>query len=288
MQQHEISARALPLKALLKGPGHKYAHGHAVIVSGGVGTSGAARLAARGALRIGAGVVTLAVPTSAVLETAAQITAVMMKEVNDSAQLVELLRDDRINALCLGPGLGMSKTRVAMVSAALNSGRNIVLDADALTLAAQDRNLFSCLHQNCVLTPHGGEFARLFPDLSERLGTNTPLEKAAVAAEASRRAGCIVLLKGETTVVAQPDGKVGVHQATGTRAAPWLATAGSGDVLAGFITGLLARGFATCQAAELGAYLHAEAALTHGPGLIAEDLPEQMPQVFRELARQIL
>lgn len=283
MQKYEITADTLPLKALLKGAGHKYSHGHALVVSGGFGRSGAARLAARGALRIGAGLVTLAVPASALVEVAAQITAIMMKEVSASAQLEEHLRDDRINALCLGPGLGVCDNSAAMISTALTSDRSVVLDADALTLIAQDRALFSRLHHRCVLTPHKGEFTRLFPDISERLDTGPPIEKARAAVDAARRAGCVVLFKGENSVVARPNGSVGVHSAQGPRAAPWLATAGSGDVLAGFITGLIARGFSPFQAAELGAYLHVEAAIKFGPALIAEDLPEQMAPVFRHL-----
>lgn len=280
VQKHDITADTLPLKALLKGAGHKYSHGHALVVSGGFGRSGAARLAARGALRIGAGLVTLAVPASALSEVAAQITAIMMTEASASAQLEEHLRDDRINAICLGPGLGICDTSAAMISTALTSDRSVVLDADALTLIAQDRRLFSRLHQRCVLTPHKGEFARLFPDISERLDAGSPLDKARATVEAARRAGCVVLLKGENTVVARPDGHVGVHAAQGPRAAPWLATAGSGDVLAGFVTGLIARGFLPFQAAELGAFLHVEAAIMFGPGLIAEDLPEQIASVL--------
>ncbi|MEO0699761.1 MAG: NAD(P)H-hydrate dehydratase, partial [Pseudomonadota bacterium] len=100
---------------------------------------------------------------------------------------------------------------------------------------------------------------------------------------AAKRAGCVVLFKGPDTVIAAPDGRCSINSAFYERAAPWLATAGSGDVLAGFITGLLARGFLAMQAAETGAWLHVECARAFGPGLIAEDLPEALPGVFREL-----
>jgi NAD(P)H-hydrate repair Nnr-like enzyme with NAD(P)H-hydrate dehydratase domain len=165
--------------------------------------------------------------------------------------------------------------------------RAVVLDADALTLLARAPALFAALHQTCVLTPHAGEFARLFPDIAERLATPALSGPAFCRLDATReaaaRAGCVVLFKGPQTVIADPSGRASVNAAIGERAAPWLATAGSGDVLAGFITGLMARGLAPMQAAGTGAWLHAECARKFGPGLIAEDLPEQLPAVFRDL-----
>ena len=272
---------------------HKFSHGHAFILSGGAGRSGAARLAARGALRVGAGLVTLGVPGSAQMEVAVQITALMLRRVDDGAALTEALEDRRINALCLGPGLGVERAR-ELVPVVLGGGlkthptRAAVLDADALTAYADDpQALFDMLHGACVLTPHGGEFARLFPDIAEKLAApavNGPAySKVDATREAAKRAGCVVLYKGADTVIAAPDGTCRVHAAAYDRAAPWLATAGAGDVLAGFITGLLARGFAPMQAAETGAWLHVEAARAFGSGLIAEDLPEMVPQVFRNL-----
>ncbi|MEO1284147.1 MAG: ADP/ATP-dependent (S)-NAD(P)H-hydrate dehydratase, partial [Pseudomonadota bacterium] len=163
-----------------------------------------------------------------------------------------------------------------------------VLDADALTaFAGEPEALFGMLHEECVLTPHGGEFARLFPDIAEQLNA-TPTQgpaysKVDATRDAAKRAGCVVLFKGPDTVIAAPDGRCSINSAFYERAAPWLATAGSGDVLAGFITGLLARGFSAMQAAETGAWLHVECARAFGPGLIAEDLPEALPGVFREL-----
>lgn len=266
---------------------HKYTHGHALILSGGVGKGGAARLAARGALRIGAGVVTVACPPAALIENAAQLDAVMVRSVKDGDALAEVLADERINALCLGPGLGLGSREVALVGQALTVRRSVVLDADALTLLAKDAGLFGMLHDGCVLTPHGGEFARLFPDLAEKL--NAPASKGPAYSkvdatrDAAARAGCVVLFKGPDTVIAAPDGRCSINSAHYERAVPWLATAGTGDVLAGFITGLLARGFEPMQAAQTGAWLHVECARKFGPGLISEDLSEQLPAVFRDL-----
>jgi hydroxyethylthiazole kinase-like uncharacterized protein yjeF len=266
---------------------HKFIHGHALILSGGSAKTGAARLAARGALRIGAGLVTLAVPQAAQVEVAAQVTAIMLQRVEGAKSLTDVLKDERLNALCLGPGLGIERAH-ELVPAALAAERATVLDADALSAFADDpAALFSQLHENCVLTPHGGEFSRLFPDIAEKLAA-TPTKgpafsKVDAAREAAERAGCVVLFKGPDTVIAAPNGWCSVNAAVYDRAAPWLATAGSGDVLAGFITGLLARGLSPIQAAETAAWLHVECARVFGPGLIAEDLPEQLPKVFKEL-----
>jgi hydroxyethylthiazole kinase-like uncharacterized protein yjeF len=267
---------------------HKYTHGHALILSGGVGRGAAARLAARGALRIGAGLVTVGPPPSAIIENAAQLNAIMLRPVADADALAEILMDDRINALCLGPGLGVGARTLGLVAAALTAKRSAVLDADALTSFAEDPpKLFALTHEHCVLTPHMGEFARLFPDIAAKLdepATNGPAySKVDAAREAAARAGCVVLLKGPDTVIAGPEGRAAINSAHYDHAAPWLATAGSGDVLAGMITGLLARGFAPMAAAETATWLHVEAARKFGPGLIAEDLPEMIPAVFRDL-----
>jgi hydroxyethylthiazole kinase-like uncharacterized protein yjeF len=269
---------------------NKFDNGHALILSGGMASAGAARLAARGALRIGAGVVTVGCPPAALMVQAAQLTAVMVRPVRDAAALDAVLADARINTLCLGPGLGLGAREAALVATALahrGEPRATVLDADALTLIARDAALFDLLHGNCVLTPHAGEFARLFPDLEARLtetATKGPAySKLDATRDAAKRAGCVVLFKGPDTVIAAPDGRCSINAAVYDRAAPWLATAGSGDVLAGFITGLLARGWGAMEAAETGAWLHVECARSFGPGLIAEDLPEALPQVFRDL-----
>jgi hydroxyethylthiazole kinase-like uncharacterized protein yjeF len=277
-----------PVRRLEKKAGHKFSHGHALILSGGSGRTGAARLAARGALRIGAGLVTLGVPGSAQLEVAAQVTAVMLRRVDDGDGLAEVIQDNRINALCLGPGLGVERA-AGLVQAALAAPHrpSMVLDADALTAIAQAPELFAALHDRCVLTPHGGEFARLFPDIAARFAaqpeTGPAYSKVDATREAAARCGAVVLYKRADTVIASPDGRCAVNAALYDRAAPWLATAGAGDVLAGFIAGLLARGFAPMQAAETAAWLHVDCARAFGPGLIAEDLPEVLPRVLAEL-----
>ncbi|MGK8236287.1 NAD(P)H-hydrate dehydratase [Roseovarius sp. MS2] len=271
---------------------HKFGHGHALILTGGAGTTGAARLAARAALRIGAGVVTLGVPPSAQMEVAAQITALMLRRIEDGQTLHAALTDKRITALCSGPGMGTARARdLVPVVLRHESAPRVVLDADALTAFADaPETLFGLLHEGCVLTPHGGEFARLFPDIAARLAapaTQGPAySKVEATREAAKRAGCVVLLKGADTVIAAPDGACAIHAAAYGRAAPWLATAGAGDVLAGFIAGLLARGFPPMQAAETAAWLHGECARCFGPGLIAEDLPEVLPKVLRALPDQ--
>jgi hydroxyethylthiazole kinase-like uncharacterized protein yjeF len=319
---------------------HKYTHGHALILSGGPGRGGAARLAARGALRIGSGLVTVGCPPAALQENAARLDAVMLRPVHGADALERILEDARIKALCLGPGLGTGAREAGLLAAALGlpvappppspphegegrrsspevapgieaSGpepspaagasppprgegkgeggrrRAVVLDADALTLLSQNSELFAALHEGCVLTPHAGEFARLFPDIAKKLdapATRGPAySKVDATREAAARAGCVVLFKGPDTVIADPSGRCAINSAHYDRAAPWLATAGSGDVLAGFIAGLLARGFAPMQAAETAAWLHVECALSFGPGLIAEDVPEALPKVLRGL-----
>jgi hydroxyethylthiazole kinase-like uncharacterized protein yjeF len=265
-----------PAGDLAKGQGHKFSHGHAVVLSGPPGAGGAARLAGRAALRVGAGLVSLGVPPEAMAEHAARLDAIMLRPLADAAALAAWLEDRRITAACLGPGLGCDGRGAELLRVALEARRPMVMDADGLTLLSRDPGLRGLLHPDCVLTPHGGEFARLFPDLDQA-------RKIESVAAAAARVGAVVLLKGADTVIADPGGAVALHAAQYERSAPWLATAGSGDVLAGLITGLLARGFGPMAAAETGAWLHVEAALAFGPGLIAEDLPEILPKVLARL-----
>ena len=269
--------------ALLKTPeGHKYSHGHALVLSGGLGKGGAARLAARSALRVGAGLVTLACPQVALAENAAHLSAVMLLALPDAYSLRGLFTDPRLNALCVGPGMGVQRAH-DMVPACLWGKRPTVLDADALTAFAEDpAPLFNALHEAVVLTPHLGEFRRLFPDLGAQIETGA-LTRVEASRHAADRAGCTVLLKGAETAIAHPSGEAALHRAVAERAAPWLATAGSGDVLAGLIAGLMARGLAPFEAACTATWLHVEAARSFGPGLIAEDLPEEIPKVFRAI-----
>ena len=255
--------------------GHKYSRGHCVVVSGPAHATGAARLAARAALRVGAGLVSVASPPEAVAVNAAHLTAIMIKPFDGARGLTHLLSDKRLNAVALGPGLGVSAETCELVNVALRSGASVVLDADAITSFRDDRGaLFNRLHEGCVLTPHDGEFERLFPGLLDQ-----SFSKIEAARTAARRAGCVVLLKGGDTVIAEKGGKAAIN----ANAPPTLATAGAGDVLAGLIAGLLAQGMTGFDAACAGAWLHGDAATRFGPGLIAEDLPEMLPRSLAAL-----
>lgn len=279
-----LSASPALRERLKKWPeAHKYDYGHALVLAGGPGRGGAARLAARAALRVGAGLVTLVCPVGALTENAARLDAIMLGGIAEMDDLVEILADARITSVCLGPGLGLGEMAVAQLEAVLGAERATVVDADALTVFEDAPEvLFAMLHERCVLTPHLGEFRRVFPDLASEAAQDGTARADAVRAAAAR-AGCTVLLKGPRTIVAAPDGRAWVGDATGAAAAPWLATAGAGDVLAGLIAGLLARGLVPEEAAATAAWLHAEAARSFGPGLVAEDLPEELPKVFRAL-----
>jgi hydroxyethylthiazole kinase-like uncharacterized protein yjeF len=252
---------------------HKYTRGHAVVVGGGPSSTGAGRLAARTALRAGAGLVTLACPPDALVINAAQLTAVMVAAVDGTDALRTLLADRRKNAMLIGPGSGINNTVWDAVMAILATGRAAVLDADALTVLAQASDaLAQAVKGPCVLTPHDGEFARLFPDLVAE-------DKIGRTQTAAARSRSVVLLKGADTVIAAPDGRVAVND----NAPPWLGTAGAGDVLAGLILGLLAQGVPAFEAAAAATWMHGAAATRFGPGLIAEDLTETLPDVLREL-----
>jgi hydroxyethylthiazole kinase-like uncharacterized protein yjeF len=260
---------------------HKYARGHVVVVSGGQSRTGAARLAARGALRAGAGLVTVATPREALAVHAATNLAVMVRGVDGAEELSDLLKDTRLNTVVLGPGGGVSANTQRMVGAALAGEPAVVLDADALTSFAETPDaLFSAIRARgsapTVLTPHEGEFVRLFHDLAKSSEAFSKLDRARAAAQKS---GAVILLKGSDTVVARPDGYASITE----NAPPWLATAGSGDVLAGFVAGLLAQGTPAYEAASAATWLHGETGNEVGPGLIAEDLPEALRAVYRRL-----
>jgi len=250
---------------------HKYQRGHLVVAGGGIASSGAARLSARAGLRVGAGLVTCAVPPSAVMVYAAHLTSVMLKPLPDQDAFGQVLTERRVTALVLGPGQGLDHDTRNKVLQALKSAKPIVLDADALSVFADDPEvLFSALHERCVLTPHEGEFARLFERTDDRL---------ADARAAAIRCGAVVVLKGPDTIVAHPDGRALIN----ANAPPELATAGSGDVLAGFVGGLLAQGLGAFDAAATGVWLHGAVGQEGGPGLIAEDLPDLLPMVLCQL-----
>jgi len=261
--------------------GHKYSRGHGLVVSGDIAATGAARMAARACLRAGAGLVTLASPRDALVVNAAALTAVMVRPIDSVAEFAELLTDKRLNTCVIGPGAGIGERTRDFVAAALSAQRNLVLDADALTsFADAPEHLFEAIKAShdlqVVLTPHEGEFPRLFSDISNKHPLRSKLERVRAAAE---RCGAVVLLKGPDTVVASPDGRATIAG----NAPPWLATAGAGDVLSGMIAGLLAQGVPAFEAASIGVFMHGEAAREAGPGLIAEDLPEVLPAVFRHL-----
>jgi ADP-dependent NAD(P)H-hydrate dehydratase / NAD(P)H-hydrate epimerase len=263
---------------------HKYSRGHAVVVSGDLSFTGAARLAARGALRAGAGLVTLASPRAALAVNAAASLAVMVRAADGPDELRALLADKRLNTVVLGPGLGVGAATRALVEATLDGERAVVLDADALTSFADNPEaLFAAISSSArpvVLTPHQGEFSRLFNGIAQASGEASKLALGRLAAQTS---GAIVLLKGPDTVIAGPDGRAAINE----NAPPWLAAAGSGDVLAGMIAGLLAQHMPAFEAACAGAWLHGEAGNEAGPGLISEDLPEALPPIYRRLFAQL-
>ncbi len=256
---------------------HKYSRGFAVVVSGGPGSTGAARLAARAALRVGAGLVGLIGPREALPVYASQVSAVTTTSFEDAGGFDAYISSERRNAVLLGPGNGVNAATRGRVLAALARGKACVLDADALSVFRDaPSDLFGALHAPCILTPHLGEFARIFgPDIVEMPNKVDRVRRAAA------ESGAVVLLKGSDTVIAHPDARAVVN----TNAPPTLATAGSGDVLAGFAVGLLAQGMAPFEAACAAAWLHGAAAASFGPGLIAEDLEAELPRVLGRLGR---
>jgi NAD(P)H-hydrate epimerase len=262
---------------------HKYARGAVLVLSGPAHQTGAARLAARAALRSGAGIVTLASPLPAVAVNAAHLTAVMVAPFSDVRGFEALLADGRRRAIVVGPGAGVGPELRRLSAAALTrpaERRTIVVDADALTsFAGQAARLASLIARGghaAVMTPHEGEFARLFAGAASVQAEDSKLQRARAAA---RLTGAVVVLKGADTVVAAPDGRASI----GWDLPPTLATAGSGDVLAGLVAGLAAQGSPAFEAASAAVWLHGACARSFGPGLIAEDLPEALPGVLRGL-----
>jgi ADP-dependent NAD(P)H-hydrate dehydratase / NAD(P)H-hydrate epimerase len=261
--------------------GHKYDRGHAVVVSGPSWSTGAGRLAARGALRAGAGLVTIASPREALAVNAAGNLAIMVRPVDGAAELARFLADPRLNALAIGPGLGVNDATCELVLAALAGERAVVLDADAITSFAKSPQRLAAAvrargEKTTILTPHEGEFSRYFFVLDADTKAGSKLERARRAAASI---GAVVLLKGPDTVVAAADGRASIA----ANAPAFLATAGAGDVLTGITAGLLAQGMPAFEAGCAAVWLHGEAACAFGLGLIAEDLPEQLPSVYRAL-----
>ena len=255
---------------------HKVERGRLVVVGGDASHTGAARMSARAGLRIGAGLVTLASPPDALAINATALQAVMVRAFGSDVELHALA--EAADAAVIGPAAGVGPATAANVRALARTGAALVVDADALTVFRDDPGaLFAHLDRDDVLTPHPGEFERVFPGLLHACP-----ERITAARRAARRAGCVVLLKGGDTVVAAPDGRAAVSGVT----APWLATAGSGDVLAGLIAGLLAQGMDSWEAACAAVWIHAEAGRAHGPGLIAEDLPDLVPPILNRLWKE--
>jgi hydroxyethylthiazole kinase-like uncharacterized protein yjeF len=260
--------------------GHKYHRGHAVVVSGPMESTGAARLGARAALRVGAGLVTVATSKAAFYINAAQLTAIMVAAYDGAQGLVDMLADPRLNAVLIGPGAGATPETRELVASVLASEATSVLDADALNAFSEaPQDLFALIKARSmptILTPHQGEFDRLFPELGNGA---SKLERARRAAEIS---GGVVVYKGPDTVVAAPDGLAAISES----APPWLATAGTGDVLAGLIVGLSAQGMAALDAAVAGVWIHGELARGFGPGMISEDMAELLPGVLQRLDKK--
>ena len=253
-----------------KSSGNKYKRGHALLC-GGYPMTGAARMAARAAARAGAGLTTVAVPDIAFSIYATTLTSIMVQPLTVSGDLTRLLTDSRYTAFLIGPGAGISEATRESALAMLGTARPVLLDADAISVfASKAGELARAIRGPCVMTPHEGEFARVFD------GNGDKLSRARAAA---RRSGAIIVLKGADTVVAAPDGRAVIN----TNAPASLATAGSGDVLGGLILGLLAQGMEPFLAGAAGVWMHGAAAARFGPGLMAEDLPDLVPAVLRDL-----
>jgi NAD(P)H-hydrate epimerase len=259
--------------------GNKYSRGHALVVGGGEYSTGAARLGAISALRAGAGLVTVISPKDAALVYAHHLTAVMLKSIDSAKAFAKYISDSRITSILIGPGTGVEKRTKDFVLEALKKDKNLVIDADAITVhSSKPSQLFHDMHYSkgqIVLTPHEGEFARLFKRSKDK-SVRAKIDDVVAAAKES---GAVILLKGADTVIANPEGKFVVSEDS----PPTLATAGSGDVLAGIITGLMAQGMDGFNAACAGAWIHAQAAKQFGKGLIAEDLPGLIPSVLDKI-----
>jgi hydroxyethylthiazole kinase-like uncharacterized protein yjeF len=252
---------------------YKHSRGRLIVISGDAWRTGAARLSSRAGLRIGAGVVTLLSPPDALAVNAAHLEAVMLAPFETDQELGEAA--EAAEAAVIGPAAGVNDETLANVLALARTGAALVIDADALTVFRNDpEELFRVLDRDDVLTPHPGEFERIFPGLLKSAPS-----KVEAAREAARRAGAVVLVKGADTVIAAPDGRAAVN----LNGVPWLATAGSGDALAGFIGGLLAQGMESFEAACAGVWIHAACGAAFGPGLTSEDLPGLAPKVLADL-----
>ncbi len=264
----------------LKIDGHKYDRGHAAIVSGPMESTGAARLAARAALRVGAGLVSVATSKAAFYINAAQLTAIMVAAYDNPSLLGETLASRRVNAVLMGPGAGISQDTRDLAASALAMDAAVVIDAEGLTSFEENpEELFAQIRGRpspVVLTPHEGEFKRLFPEIDPAA---SKLERALAAAELS---GAVIILKGPDTAIVTPDGLAAISE----NGVPWLATAGSGDILSGLVAGLLAQDMPAFDAAAAAVWTHNEVAHAFGPGMISEDMPELLPGVLQRLDKR--
>lgn len=246
---------------------HKYMRGHAVVISGPALQTGASRLCALAALGVGAGLVTILGDRRALDEHAAHVTAIMLKEKDTMLSAI----DDRVRAIAVGPGAGANDELRLLVLKLLALKKPTLLDADALTVFSdQNTHLFNAVSDNMVMTPHLGEFARLFPDIAIT-------DPVSAAVNAARRSGSVILLKGPNSVIAAPTGRFAIN----THSSPWLATAGSGDVLSGLVCGLLAQGLPAFDAAAIAAWLHGDIGRRAGAGLTADRMAEYIPLVLQ-------
>lgn len=246
---------------------NKYTRGHALIY-GGYPMTGAGRMAARAAARAGAGLVTVAVPEVAFPIYAASLASIIVHPLAPAEDLTGLVSDERITAFLVGPGAGVNNNTRRHALAMLETGKPTVLDADAITIFHDDTGSLDWgITGPCVLTPHEGEFARIFDSGGDRLER---------AKKAAMRSGAVIVLKGHNTLIVEPGGKAIINN----NAPPTLATAGSGDVLSGIIVGLLAQGMEPFLAAAAAVWIHGAAAAKFGPGLIAEDLPDLLPEIL--------
>jgi hydroxyethylthiazole kinase-like uncharacterized protein yjeF len=259
----------------LKAEHNKYDRGHVVILGGEWHSTGATKLAAYAALRAGAGLVSVACDARSLPLYAASFQAVMTKWTETSADFIKLIGDPRIAAILIGPAAGVTDhTRISVIEA-LAARKALVLDADALSVFSETPEmLFASTHASCIFTPHEGEFARLFGK-----HVNKQDDRASRVLQAARLSGAVIILKGAETLIAAPDGRIIVN----TNAPALLATAGSGDVLAGICTGLLAQGMPPFESACAGVWLHSEAARHFGAGLIAEDIADQLPRILQKM-----
>jgi ADP-dependent NAD(P)H-hydrate dehydratase / NAD(P)H-hydrate epimerase len=263
----------LPSRPKLDKAANKYSRGHTVIV-GGYPLTGASRLSAYAAARIGSGLTTLLVPEVAFSIYASALTSIMVKPFGDIETFNQSIKDSRISSFLIGPGAGVNDDTRVQALTLLDTNKPVVLDADAITAFKNEVDLLTKhLHSNCVLTPHEGEFKRLFNLTDDRILS---------AQQAAATCGAIIVLKGSETIIVAPDGRTVVSD----NAPPTLATGGTGDVLAGMIAGLIAQGMLAFDAACAAVWMHGEAAKLFGIGLIAEDLPPLLPQVLNKLHQQ--